>query len=97
MPFSCSSRTAAFSCGTDAEMLGSLMMFASGDFASAPSSASASGSCWSAGSRSANDATIRPAREMSRLSTSTSAAAANARTIGRSECVASIGASSVYV
>jgi hypothetical protein len=36
-----------------------------------------------------------PASEMSRVSTSTSAALAKAETMGRSECVARAGASSV--
>jgi hypothetical protein len=81
---------AAFSCGIEAEMFGSLMMFASGVLASSPSSASASG-WWP------NWARMRPAREMSRSSTSTPALPANASMIGRNECVASAGASSVYV
>ena len=69
-------------------MFGSLMMFASGVLASSPSSASASG-C------SPNWARMRPASEMSRSSTSTPACPANASMIGRNECVASAGASSV--
>jgi len=81
---------AAFSCGSDALMFGSLTMFASGVLASSPSSASASGASPSA-------ARMRPASEMSRNSTSTPAAPANALMIGRNECVASAGASSVYV
>ena len=40
---------------------------------------------------------MRPASEMSRVSTSTPAVFAYAETIGRSEYVASIGASSVCV
>ncbi len=47
--------------------------------------------------RSGNWAMIRPAREMSRVSTSTPALAAYAATIGRKENVASAGASSVRV
>ena len=58
---------------TEAEMLGSLMMLASGCFASSPSSASASSTRCSSGSRSGNWAMIRPAREMSRVSTATPA------------------------
>ena len=81
---------AAFSCGSEALTFGSLMMFASGVVASAPSSASASG-C------SPNWARMRPASEMSRSSTSTPALAANASMIGRNEWVARAGASSVYV
>ena len=79
------------SCGTDALMFGSLMMFASGALASSPSSARASGK------ESSNFARIRPASEMSRSSSSTSAAPANAWTMGSSDCVASAGASSVWV
>ena len=76
-------------------MLGSLMMLASGVVASSPSSASASGTRWSSVSRSGNCARMRPASEMSRDSTSTPAFPANALTMGRNECVASAGASSV--
>ena len=70
-------------------MFGSLMMLASGVLTSSPSSASASGR------RARNWARIRAASEMSRSSTSTPAAPANASMIGRNECVASAGASSV--
>ncbi len=93
----CSSATAAFNWGTEAEMFGSLMMFASGVFASAPSSASASAWRWSSDSRSGNWAMIRPAREMSRVSTLTPAGAVKAWMIGSNEYVASSGASSVRV
>ncbi len=78
-------------------MFGSLTMFASGVFASSPSSASASVTRCSGVRRSGNCARIRPASEMSRGSTSTPAAPANACTIGSSEMVASAGASSVSV
>ena len=88
---------AAFSCGIEALMLGSLMMLAAGVWARAPSSASASGMRWSSGRRSANAAMMRPAREMSRVSTPTPALAAYASMIGRKEYVASSGASSVWV
>ena len=88
---------AAFSCGSEAEMLGSLMMFADGSCASSPSSASASAWRCSSVSRSGNCAMIRPASEMSRVSTSTPALAAYAETIGRNEYVARSGASSVWV
>jgi hypothetical protein len=40
---------------------------------------------------------MRPASEMSRVSTSTPAVEAKASTIGKNEYVASIGASSVWV
>ena len=71
-------------------MFGSLMMLASGVVARAPSSASASGTR-------SNAARMRPDSEMSRVSTATPAAPANASITGRNECVASAGASSVYV
>ena len=74
-------------------MFGSLMMFASGVLASSPSSASASGPLLVA----PNWARMRPASEMSRSSTSTPAAPANASMTGSNEWVASAGASSVYV
>ena len=76
---------AAFSCGIEALMLGSLMMLASGRLARSPSSARASSIRLSSGRRSANCAMIRPASEMSRVSTDTPAAAAYASTIGSSE------------
>ena len=88
---------AALSCGIDAEMFGSLMMLASGVFASSPSSDSASGTRWASVSRSGNFARMRAAREMSRVSTSTPAWPAKASMTGRKEWVASAGASSVYV
>ncbi len=78
-------------------MLGSLMMLASGCSASSPSSASASPMRWSSVSRSGNCERIRPASEMSRVSTPTPALAAYASMIGRNEYVASRGASSVWV
>ena len=78
-------------------MLGSLMMLAVGLVASAPSSASASPIRCSSVSRSGNWAMIRPASEMSRVSTVTPALAAYASTTGRNEYVASSGASSVWV
>ena len=78
-------------------MLGSLMMFASGVFARAPSSASASGTCWSSVRRSPKSERMRPESEMSRVSMSTPAVEANASMIGRNEYVASMGASSVWV
>ena len=78
-------------------MLGSLMMLASGFVASSPSSASASSTRCSSVRRSGNCAMMRPASEMSRVSTSTPAVAAYASMIGRKEYVASSGASSVWV
>ena len=88
---------AAFSCGTEALMLGSLMMLASGFLASSPSSDSASATRCSSLKCSGNCARIRPASEMSRRSSSIAAAAVNASMIGSSERVASAGASSVSV
>ncbi len=78
-------------------MFGSLMMFAAGVLASAPSSARSSACRWSSVNRSGNWAMIRPAREMSRVSTATPAWLVNAWMIGRNEYVARSGASSVRV
>ncbi len=64
---------AAFSCGMDAEMFGSLMMLAPGVLASSPSSVSASAMRWSSWRYSGKTAMIRPASEMSRVSTLTPA------------------------
>ena len=73
-------------------MFGSLMMLASGVLASSPSSASASSMPLLVGSRrSGKLAMIRPASEMSRVSTATPAVAAYAWMIGRNEYVASSG------
>ena len=57
-------------------MFGSLMMFASGFSVSAPSSASASPMRWSGCRYSGKLAMMRPASEMSRVSTATPAVAA---------------------
>ncbi len=84
-------------CGTDAEMLGSLMMFASGVLASAPSSVSASGTSCSGVSLSGNAERILPAREMSLVSMLIPDGLVNALTMGRNDCVARAGASSVLV
>ena len=54
-------------------MFGSLMMLASGVLASAPSSARASGMRWSSSRYSGKPAMMRPASEMSRVSTATPA------------------------
>ena len=78
-------------------MFGSLMMLASGVLASSPSSARRPRRGGRPSRRSGNWARMRPASEMSRSSTSTPAGAANASTIGSSDCVASAGASSVWV
>ncbi len=78
-------------------MLGSLMMLASGIVTSSPSSARWSSRRCSAGSRSLNAARILPASEMSRVSTLTPDAPANAAITGSNDRVASAGASSVRV
>ncbi len=78
-------------------MFGSLMMLASGVFASSPSSARASAIRWLSSRYSGNTAMIRPAREMSRVSTFTPAVDAYAWITGRKEYVARAGASSVCV
>ena len=88
---------AALSWGSEALTFGSLMMLASGVVASAPSSARASGTRWAAVRRSGKAARMRPAREMSRVSTVTPAVEAKAWMMGRSERVARAGASSVNV
>ena len=84
-PWSCNSLIAPWSCGMDALMLGSLMMFASAWFASSPSSASASGTRWSLDKCSGKWARIRAAREMSLSSYFMSALVVNACKIGRRE------------
>jgi hypothetical protein len=76
---------AAFSCGTEALMLGSLMMLASGRVVSSPSSARSSAPFCSAPRKSGNAAMIRPASEMSRVSTATPEERVKALTIGSSE------------
>ena len=96
-PFACSSSIAATSCGMDALMFGSLMMFASGVLASSPNSVSASGMRCSSVRLSGKLARMRPASEMSFSSNSMPELFVNARRIGSSDCVASAGASSVLV
>ena len=61
---------AACSCGIDAEMFGSLMIFAAGVFVRSPRVASASGSFCASASFSGKLAMMRPASEMSEASTS---------------------------
>ena len=87
----------AFSCGIEAEMLGSLMTLASGRVTSSPSSARSSLTRCSAVSASGNWESTRAANEMSRSSTPTPATLEKALMIGRNEAVASAGASSVWV
>ncbi len=88
---------AVLSCGIEAETFGSLMMFASGDWVSAPSSARLSGILWASVRFSGKLAMMRPASEISRVSTMTPVPLVNARTIGRNEYVARAGASSICV
>ena len=57
----------------------------------------ASGVCCAAGSRSENTAKMRPESEMSLVSTAMPECFVNACTMGKSEYVASAGASSVWV
>ena len=78
---------AALSCGTEAEMFGSLMMFASGSSVSLPRNARSSvtglpANVVPAGSVSAKAARMRPGKEMFFVSTSISAVFAKADTIG---------------
>ena len=63
-----SSAIAAFSCGAEAEMLGSLMMLAKGSLVSSPSSSKVSETRLSSGRKSGKRARMRAAREMSRPS-----------------------------
>ena len=76
---------AAFSWGTEALMFGSLTMFASGLVASFPSSARASPIFWSSERYSGKLAIIRPASEMSLVSTAMPACRVNAWMIGSKE------------
>jgi hypothetical protein len=66
-------------------MFGSLTMLASGVLASSPSSARSSACRRSGGSRSAKPARMRPASEMSLVSTTMPAVAVKAWTMGSSE------------
>ena len=72
-------------------------MLASGVFANSPSSANASSIRCSAVKYLGKLEIIRPANEISRVSTSIAEEAVNAFTIGKKECVAKAGASSVIV
>jgi len=81
----CSSSTAALSCGIDALTFGSLMMLASGFWARAPSSAMSSLRRGAGYRCSGKRAMMRPAREMSRVSTGTPAVEAKARMTGSSD------------
>ena len=65
----------AISCGIEAEMFGNLMILASGALAKSPSSERWSAVFCSAGKNSERLASTRPARDMSRVSTATPAAA----------------------
>jgi hypothetical protein len=76
---------AAFNCGTEALTLGSLMILASGFSVSSPSQVRSSLSFWLAVRFSGKFAMIRPAKEISRVSTSTPAALVKACTIGSRE------------
>jgi hypothetical protein len=78
-------------------MFGSLMTLASGVFTSSPSSARSSGMRCASVRFSGKAAMMRPASEMSFVPTDTPAAAAKLWMIGRSEALASSGASSTLV
>src|SRR5437867_143339 len=78
-------------------MFGSLMMWASGRFASSPSCVSASGTRWPALRASPKLARILPASEMSAVSIVMPDLPMNFRIIGSSEWAASAGASSTSV
>ena len=88
---------AVFSWGTEALMLGSLMMLVPGSWVICPSSARLSGTFCSSVNRSGKAARMRAATEMSLVVTSISAASVKVRTTGRNASVASRGASSVRV
>ncbi|MCY1240045.1 hypothetical protein D9M72_528730 [compost metagenome] len=79
----CSSLMADLSCDTEALMLGSLMMLASGLSVSLPSSARLSGTFWSSLRNSGNSPRMRAATEMSLVVTLMPAGAVKARTMGR--------------
>mmetsp|Transcript_6279 Transcript_6279/g.25217 ORF Transcript_6279/g.25217 Transcript_6279/m.25217 type:complete len:335 (+) Transcript_6279:1638-2642(+) len=96
-PLALSSAMASMSCGTDADTLGVLMMFARGVLAMVPSAASVSPVRCAGVSASGNCARMRLATEMSAGSTEMPAGVRKRRTIGSSACVASAGASSVSV
>ena len=72
-------------------------MFASGWVANSPNWAKASTIFWSSFKNSGKFAKILPAKEISGTTISMFADFVNAFTIGKNECVANIGASSVRV
>ena len=74
---------AATSCGTEALMLGSLMMLVSGSCVSRPSSARLSGTRCSSVRKSENSARMRAATEMSLVLISMPAGPVKARIIGK--------------
>ena len=78
-------------------MLGSLMILASGVFASSPSSINASDCFWFSVKFSGKFAIILPAREISCIVTSMPAGSVKVLMIGSREHVANAGASSVFV
>src|SRR5690606_8708849 len=88
---------ASVSCGTEALIFGSFMMFASGVFASSPNSAKSSFTLCSSERNSGKTASILAANEISRLSSCMFAGEVKAFTMGKKEWVAKAGASSVLV
>ena len=88
---------AATSCGTEADIFGSLITLAFGLRTISPSSMSPSSCFWSSFKFLTKVALILPAREISLLQTLIPANAAKDRTIGSKEALASSGASSTIV
>ena len=88
---------AANNWGTEALILGSLIMLVSGNKVILPSAAKLSGTFCSAVRQSENSDRIRAATEMSLFTTSTPTGAVKVRIIGRNAQVAKSGASSVRV
>ena len=88
---------AAINWGTEALILGNLMMFASGFFANSPSCVRASSIRWFSGKTSEKLANILAAKEISLVSKFIWELLVNAFTIGNKERVAKAGASSVIV
>ena len=78
-------------------MLGSLMILVSGSKVNLPNSDNESGTRCCSVNTSGNSANTRAATEISLAVTSIPAGLANARTTGKNELVANIGASSVNV
>ena len=96
-PWDCSSLMAAMSWGIEALMFGSLMMLASGVWARSPNWVRKSGMRCCSVRLSGKFARMRPASEMSRVSTATPVPLVKAWMMGSREYVARAGASSISV